>query len=369
MLINAGDMRVAPRALLFDPELYVFDFDPKRNLTRFLIVAEEHLHQAPFIDIRFEPLAKASFAVPSAALVALERLHRERRPRTVFIFHHAFVCSTLLARCLGESAAFFSLKEPWILRRLADTKRDPALKISDREWDPLLLTHLALLARNYRSGKTPVIKATNVANNLFSDILRLLPDHRKLYLYSDLESFLVSNLKKPEETRRKMPELARSFIREEDFAQRFPQFCDIGQLSFLQICALVRAASLYNFQVNADRYGNFNVRTLGMDVFLGRPADTICALSKFFGHEPGAEELAAMVGPGVMDSNAKEPQRGYDRETRRLEADRVAVSNRADIDFALTWAEPLERQLGLPESMRSRQLILDEPHDREPATS
>jgi hypothetical protein len=369
MLIDASEMRVPPRALLFDPEFYVFDFDPKRNLTRFLIVAEEHLHQAPFIDIRFEPLAKASFAVPSAALVTLENLHREQRPRTAFIFHHAFVCSTLLARCLGESAAFFSLKEPWILRRLADTRRDPGLKIHDREWKPLLLTHLALLARNYRSGKTPVIKATNVANNLFADVLRLLPDHRKLYLYSNLESFLVSNLKKLEETRRKMPELAKSFIREEDFAQRFPQFCDIGQLSFLQVCALVRAASLYNFQVNADRYRSLNVRTLDMDVFLARPADTVCALARFFGHEPGADELAAMVGPGVMGSNAKEPQLGYDRETRRLEADRIAVSNRAEINFALTWAEPLERQLGLPEGMQSRQLVLDEPRDQGPATS
>lgn len=369
MLINASDMRVAPRALLFDPELYVFDFDPKRNLTRFLIVAEEHLDQAPFIDIRFEPLAKGSFSVPSAGLVALENLHREQRPRTAFIFHHAFVCSTLLARCLGESAAFFSLKEPWILRRLADTKRDPGLKIPDREWKPLLLTHLALLARNYRSGKAPVIKVTNVANNLIVDVLRLLPDHKMLYLYSDLESFLVSNLKKPEDTRRKMPELAKSFIREEDFAQRFPQFCDIGQLSFLQVCALVRAASLYNFQVNADKHQSLNVRTLDMDVFLARPADTVCALSKFFGHEPDPEELAAMVGPGVMGSNAKEPRLGYGRETRRRDADRIAASHRTEIDFALAWAEPLERKLGLPEGMQSRQLVLAEPHDQGPATS
>lgn len=61
MLIKATEFRITPYALMFDPQIYIYDFAVKSKLTKFLIVEENHLALAPFIDIRFEPMAKGNF--------------------------------------------------------------------------------------------------------------------------------------------------------------------------------------------------------------------------------------------------------------------------------------------------------------------
>lgn len=356
MLIKASDFRITPHALMFDPQIYVFDFVLKNKLTKFLLVDEEHLDLAPFIDIRFEPMAKGHFLLPTFDLFGLEKQHQIERPRSFFIFHHAFVCSTLLARCLNQIDAFFSLKEPWILRRLADTKRAPGSRIPGSQWQQMFTTYMMLLAKNYKTGKSPVIKVTNVANNLLVDVLKYLPGHTSLYLYSDLRSFLISNLKKPEDTKRKMPELANWFINDVDFARRFPHYCEINQLSFLQICALVWVANLYNFRSAVEKHPGQHVRTLDMHVFLKQPEDTLRALSLFFGHQADSSEVARMADPGVLESNAKQQQQKYNRGVREQEAQQVVSSYGNEIDRALAWINPLVKELGLLEYVESLRL-------------
>ena len=205
MLVQTREFKVTVPSLLFDPAILVFDFAANGEFTKFLVVDELMLDRSPFVDIRFEPLAKAQFWVNTAELFALETRHDVARPQPAFIFHHAFVCSTLLARCLNQVEAFFSLKEPWILRRLADYKRASGRLAAGPRWREFFRNYVRLLCRDFSTGRTPVIKATNVANNLLADVLGYMPDSPILYLYSDLESFLISNLKKPDDTRQKIP--------------------------------------------------------------------------------------------------------------------------------------------------------------------
>jgi len=236
MLIPTKDFKVTASSLLFDPELYLFDFSPDLTTSKFLVVDEKKLDLAPFIDIHFEPLAQGQFSIPTKELISLEKMHGMKRPPSVFIFHHAFVCSTLMARCLNQIDAFFSLKEPWILRRLSDLKRAQRHQINDDYWQQVFSSYLGLIAKNYHGGKSAVIKVTNVANNLLEDVLHYLPGHKILYLYSDLESFLISNLKKPQDTQTKMPGLARNFLADGNFSKKYPHFCNINQLNFLHVC-------------------------------------------------------------------------------------------------------------------------------------
>lgn len=354
MLVKVKDFQVTPHALLFDPELYLFDILPDRNLVRFLLVDEKHLEQAPFIDIRFEGLARGQFTMPSFELFGLENQHASTRQGPAFIFHHAFVCSTLLARCLNQLDAFFSLKEPWILRRLADIKRNRQQRIPRSQWKQTVRCCVALLAKNYRSGASPVIKATNVANNLVPDVFRFLPGHPVLFLYSGLEDFLVSNLKKPEETQRKMPELAAWFVGDGDFAQRFPAFADIGRLNFLQACAVVWMANIHNLRRDSSRYAGASFHTLEMRRFLDHPAETLAAVSAFFGHHASEEDVARMTGPDVMRSNAKDSNQQFDNTNRVSESQQVRQRHAAEIEATLAWAAPVidgEAMLDYLESM------------------
>ncbi len=356
MLIQASDFRVTVPALLFDPGFMVFDFTPDQRLTKFLVVDEAMLEQSPFIDIRFEPLAQAHFWVDTRRLFELEGQHDIVRPRPAFIFHHAFVCSTLLARCLAQAGAFFSLREPWILRRLADHKRAPGAALLDSRWDDTLINYVRLLCRNFRGGGIPVIKATNVANNLLGDILKLMPSQPVLYLYSDLESFLVSNLKKAADTQRKMVGLAQSFLADGELAGEQPQMADPSQLSLLQVCTVVWLASLYNFKATIAGHPHVRAATLDSQDFLDDPARVLERLGGYFGHRPDSGELGRMVDARILGTHAKEPARPFGQEQRRAQMNEIRRRHGRELAEAIAWAEPAVAATGVMDFMRARRL-------------
>jgi hypothetical protein len=356
MLINTKNFKVTARSLLFDPQFYVFDVAPELDETSFLVVEEENLSLAPFVDIRFEPLAHARFSVSTKELMNLEMMHNTKRSQPAFIFHHAFVCSTLLARCLDQIDAFFSLKEPWVLRRLADLKRVQAHKFSRNQWRRMFTTYTNLLAKNYRTGRSPVIKVTNVANNLLEDVLRYLPDQKILYLYSDLESFLVSNLKKPQDTQVKMPGLASAFLADGDFAQKFPQFSDVKQLSFLQTCALIWLVNLYNFQRSTEKFNQANVKTLQMKNFLTDMGGSLKSLSSFYGYNATASEIEKMLDPSVTQTDAKHQQNRYGKQLKQVEAEEIKNRYSIEINKAISWINPLVEALGVLDYSRAHEL-------------
>lgn len=356
MLIKTRDFRITAPALLFDPEYYIFDFVPQSGLTKFLVVEERNLALAPFVDIRFEPLAQGQFSVSTKELFALEKMHDIKRPQSAFIFHHAFVCSTLLARCLNQIDAFFSLKEPWVLRRLADLKRATGQRVPDSQWRETFTCYLSLLAKNYRTGRTPVVKVTNVANNLITDVLKYLPGQKILYLYSDLESFLVSNLKKPRDTQVKMPGLAAGFLADGDFAQKFPRFSDIERLSFLQVCALIWLVNLYNFQCNTENIDPSRIKTLEMQSFLADMGGNLKRLSSFFGHTNTAIEIDRMLDPQVTETDAKHQQIPYTRHSKQAEVAQIRSQFSIEIGKVLRWIDPLVKELGVLEYCRINQL-------------
>jgi hypothetical protein len=356
MLVKAIDCSVTVPALLFDPAFYLFDFIPSAGRSKFLVVDERLLDQAPFIDIRFEPLAQAQFWVDTAQLLELEGSHDIVRPAPVFVFHHAFVCSTLLARCLNQVDAFFSLKEPWILRRLADFRRGQPDAGSDPDWRRTFSGYIGLLCRSFRSGRVPLIKATNVASNLLEDILDFMPERPVLYLYSDLESFLLSNLKKPPETQQKMPSLAKSFLGDAGFATRFPQYGDASRLGFLQVCALVWAVSLYNTRAALERHPNARVKTLDAAVLLADLPGALDRVSRHFGHVPAPDELRQMTDASVVQTDSKDQRKSFDSARRRQESDRMKSRHDRELAEAEAWIAPLARELGLMDFLRAYRL-------------
>jgi len=356
MFVTAKDFKITVPALLFDAGFYVFDFAAKNELTKFLVVDPGMLERSPFIDIRFEPLAQAQFWVDTRALFSLEDRHDVARPRPVFIFHHAFVCSTLLARCLNQIDAFFSLKEPWILRRMADFKRAQVGETAGPEWREMFVKYVKLLCRNFPTGRVPVIKATNVANNLLSDVMHFMPGQQILYLYSDLEQFLISNLKKSTDTQQKMPALAQSFLRDGDFARRYPRLGDPSGLSLLQVCGLIWLVSLYNFRQAVDRNPNAAVRTLDAQELLDDLPSRLASLSRFFGHSPVPSEIRLMTDPGVTRTNAKDQSKPYGAEQKRLETLQIRSKYGGDLEKAMAWIAPMAEELQVTGFLQSLRL-------------
>lgn len=351
MHLRASKFEISVHSLLFQPEFYLFDFDQRAGLTRFLVIREHILEQAPFIDSRIEVMAQANFSVPTAKLMSLEGEHNIDRPPVNYIFHHSFVCSTLLARCMNQIDAFFSLKEPWILRRLADTKR--AMPLAEDQWQELFQKYNALLSRDFSAGRSTVVKATNVANNLMVDVIKFMPASRILYLWSDLRSFLVSNLKKTAETQQKMPLLYKAFASDSDFRDRFGQHADASDTSLLHVCALIWVANLYSLQRLMQMYPDAPMSTLEMDALLTEPRISLQKTSELFGHAPSQEELDLMMHKDILQRNAKDPRQQYGDAVRREEAQKIDAANHAEIDAVIEWIDPVIEELKLFDFMRS----------------
>ena len=285
-----------------------------------------------------------------------ERCAAPSRP-VHFIFHHAFVGSTLLARCLNQSDAFFALKEPWILRRVADLKRQCRSSAERRRWQRQSKLYLRLLCKRYTTGETLVIKPTNVANNLVADVCRWLPNARILYLYSGLEGFLISNLKKTDATKQKIPALTQAFLNDSDVRSRCRAITDFGRLDFLQSCATIWLACLYGLTAQATRIRGDRVRMLDVDSFLASPEVTLTLVSRYFGRPPTARQLNQMSSLSVLGVHSKaEDGAAYSAAQRSREYVQVFHAFRREIEATIYWAEPLIDKLGLRGFLRDRDL-------------
>lgn len=349
--------KIEAKELLADPRYYLFDTLPEKGQTRFLMTNERELAAAPFVDIRFEPQATRDFLVNSQELVSLVSQHAVERPKTNFIFHHAFVCSTLLARCLNETPAFYALKEPWILRRLADIKRQHAGTIPEPHWRVMIDTYMPLLAKQYKSGESLVIKASNVANNLLYDVLNYWPEQPILYLHSGIAEFLVSNLKKPTETQRKMPGLLADFAKDSDISAGLESFPMPRSRTLLQTCALIWLRNVHTLKQAASKYGTDRLRCLDMAVFLSSPNEVLRAVSVHFDHVPSEHDMVKMTASDVLGKNAKDTRHRYNSAVKSEEDQRILAANRQEIDEVVEWITPLVDRFGLNEFLHDHRLM------------
>lgn len=353
-----SDPKANDAALLADPHYYLYDTIPERGETRFLVTNERELAAATFADIRFEKSATGDVRVNSQALVQLVHETPVDRPETGFVFHHAFVCSTLLARSLNEIPAFFSLKEPWILRRLADIKRQHAGTIPADHWKLIVSAYVDLLAKQYKSGDTLIVKATNVANNLLWDVFCFWPERPVLYMHSDVRAFLVTNLKKNRETQQKMPTLLMDFVKDSDIRSKFGVIDIPDNRSLLQTCALIWAANIYTLKCAAEEYSPAQLKCLDMDTFLEHPKATMRSVSRHFGHDPNEHDMLRMTSKDIMGRNAKDRNVRFDSATKAGEDQRVLDARREEIEAVVEWIDPLVSELGLYEFLRDRALSL-----------
>lgn len=117
---------------------------------------------------------------------------------TAFIFHIGHVGSTLLSQALGTAPQVLALREPVLLRWLAEIRLDldrPESRFTQAGFDAALRTALGLLARPLPGHDRVIVKATSDAGSLAADILALQPRSRAIALYSRFEDFAPAILK------------------------------------------------------------------------------------------------------------------------------------------------------------------------------
>ena len=315
--------------------------DAQNGAVRLCQVTRDTLADTAFLDERWD---RSSRAMRPVRLADLPQPEAAAQP--VFIWHSAFCCSTLLARCLDRPGRSLSLKEPAALMEIANIKRRQGPGVSDT-W---LKGVLPALCQPFAGESHVVLKPTNTVNNLIADTARLFPQARHLLLTSQLRAFLISIAKKGEAGRSFARRLFTIFAMDgHPVARTDPR--QLMQMSDLQIAALVwhmQVAAMLEALARgpADRFA-----WLDGDVFVTKPQAALEAVDAFFGLGLGEEHLAATASGPLFRRDAKDASQSFGPARRRKEADRVAQTLGPELDAIVEWSYGL-----FPQSPRDGRL-------------
>ena len=168
----AGPLNAAVRdleALLpASPDAYPHNLDLAGGRVLVVRIDERAYRNASFLDDRILSPSTQGAWLPGAAVAEASRRVRDPRPLH-FIFHTGHVGSTLVSRLLDETDAILSLREPLLLRTLADAHDAlgrPESLLGEPQFEALLDMTLRLWSRGYAGTRAVVVKATSSAGRL-----------------------------------------------------------------------------------------------------------------------------------------------------------------------------------------------------------
>jgi hypothetical protein len=180
--------------LVASPAWFPFAMDQRADVVLFMNLTEADYEAASFLDKRMlRPGAtgvwKPWHEVSQAAAGLPERSH--------FIFHISHVGSTLLSRLLGQHTNLFSLREPMILRSLAEVHLgldQPGCCWSRSEFGDRLGVFVSLLSRTFEPRQTAIIKATSFVSEMAQLFLERVMTSRAIFMFVSPLTFLKSLL-------------------------------------------------------------------------------------------------------------------------------------------------------------------------------
>ncbi len=333
-MVECGPLKdqVSAEATLADPDWFLEDYDPQRNQFCFVHTDRETLARQPFLDHRWkrDGLPRRRVALDAAA---------DGLPITAsgpnMIWHSSFCCSTLLAAALDLPGRNLSLREPMALVPVADARR--AALHGGRALPPRLIeTTFRLLGRPARPGAKVTVKPSNFVNLLASDASSLTGG-KALFLYSDLESFLVSVAKSGVQLRKYARRLFGSILGDSGEAPPW-QPREIFEMSDLEIAALAWHLQIAQFRRSLAAMGPERAATLDCDALLADPPAVLVQVERFFGLGLGQEHCAAVVAGPLFRQHAKQPGLPFDAQRRREENGAVRAFLGDDLARIVDWS-------------------------------
>jgi hypothetical protein len=307
---------------------------PKAARAELMFLSDEHFAGK---------FAKAEFP---AAAVAAEIGNTPRAP-IHFIFHTSFCCSTLLANALDVPGATTVLKEPDVLINLANR----LIRSDDQANRQRLELVLRLLERPSGPGETVIVKPTNFANRLLENILAQRPQTKAVLLYSDVETFLRSLLKRGM--------FGRIFGRRLFTQLRGWSPIDFGygpeellQLTDVQATALAWLMQMHHFDAMARAFRD-RVMIIDSPTLLAGPAAAVRKAQALFGLGLDQGQVEAIASGPAFSRHSKFSDRDYDAETREKEHKAATEAHAEELQMVVQWIEAVAAQVGAPLSLGS----------------
>lgn len=327
------------RDVVLDPDWLPHTFDAEGSSLTFVHVPGAARGGLMFLsDEHFAGnFVKAAF--PAAEVAA--QIGDARRAPIHFIFHTSFCGSTLLAKALGVPGTSI-LKEPDVLINLANRM----IRSDNQGNRQRLELVLRLLERPFAPNETVIVKPTNFANRLLENTLAQRPQSKAVLLYSDVETFLRSLLKRGMFGRifgRKLFTQLRSWS-PLDFGYG-PE--ELLQLTDVQAAALAWLMQIHHFDAMARAFRD-RVMLLDSPTFLASPADAIGKAQALFGLGLDRSEVEAIAAGPVFSKHSKFSDRDYDAEARAKEHEAATTAHSEELEMVVKWIEAVAAQTGAP---------------------
>lgn len=324
---TSPDWFMPPSEGLREARWFAVDLHVPRREFGFLRLDEAVLESSAFLDNRIDAPWEQARPMP-ADEIPLGSLPLSN---AAFLFHTSFCCSTLLARALHLPPYGVALKEPLLLRRLADARFSG--------WDvaDLLPAAARLLARPWHDQGAVLLKPTHVALNIAVDLANALPSARGVVVTSTLEDFLVSNIKKSTETQSKVPALAERALAFTDYHVRL-EVDAFSPPDFLSAVALQWCAQQEAIGEIIDKLGPSRLRVVQERDLLADLESSVLRCAQWLQWPVPEEALRAHVAV-IGQRHAKANERTFDVGQRAREATMLREKFDAPIRSALAWAE------------------------------
>ena len=260
-----------------------------------------------------------------------------RRPE--YIFHIGHVGSTLVSRLLAEVGEVLPLREPMLLRTLAQVAE--RIERPESVWSPdLYRTRLAQitgwLGRSFHPSQRAMVKASSVITAIADDLTGA--DGRSLFLYVPLrryiETILAGEASMAETLVQAPTRIARLAALLPDFPFQLWQLPPVTRVAMSWLAEMATAARTLPVADPRHLWVDF-------EAMLADPAVSLSAQAAHFGLAPDAMAIeAALAGP-TMRQYSKAPEHGYSPDLRRQLQAQAAAEHGPAIAEAISWVEAL----------------------------
>lgn len=259
--------------------------------------------------------------------------------RPDFIFHIGHVGSTLVSRLLAEAGGVLPLREPMLLRTLAQVAE--RIDRPESVWSPdLYRTRLAQilgwLGRSFAPGQRAMVKASSVITAIAGDLTS--PEGRALFLYVPLpryiETILAGEASMAETQAQAPARMARLAALLPDFPHALWQLPPVTRVAMSWLCEMATAQRTLPPNDPRHQWADF-------EAMLADPAAALAAHATHFGLPVDTARIdAALAGP-IMRQYSKAPEHGYSPDLRRALQAQAAADHAPAIAAAIAWVEAL----------------------------
>lgn len=309
------------------PEFFPHSLDVRNDTVAFIRLSRADYHRASFLDGRILRAGTPPQVIPwgqVAGAIAAARLTE----RCSFIFHIGHVGSTLLSRLVGAHPHAFALREPLLLRTLAEIDA------------PQFAAHVGgavkLLSRTFETSQQPVVKATSFVSEIAAALLAREAAPRALVMYVAPEAYMATILGGPNsrlEARHLTPSRLRRLHRRIG-AEVWP----LGSLSEGEALAMGWACEMSALAEAAAAAAD-RVRPVDFDRFLSQPQAEFTAVLRHLHLEASAGMVDSLLQGPEMRTYSKAPEHAYDAALRRDVLNEARAVHRTEIRRGLNWLE------------------------------